>query len=96
MEDTQRESDMIDDGIDLGPVEYFNMIERMMYNRRYVTGMRFRNTCVINYLLAQRITRFGTRSSLLALMRTRENHFWVKSTQRLVIHIPALCLERKK
>lgn len=47
MEDTQRESDMIDDGIDLGPVEYFNMIERMMYNRRYVTGMRFMNTFVI-------------------------------------------------
>jgi len=36
MEDVQRECDMTDDGINYGPVEYFNMLERMMYNRRYV------------------------------------------------------------
>jgi len=34
MEEIQRENDMTDDGSALGPVEYFNMIERMMYNRR--------------------------------------------------------------
>ena len=34
MEETQRESDMADDGVELGPVEYFNMLERIMYNRR--------------------------------------------------------------
>lgn len=46
MEDTQRESDMIDDGIDLGPVEYFNMIERMMYNRRSKNNP-FWNTLIV-------------------------------------------------
>ena len=34
MVETQRESDMADDGVKLGPVEYFNMLERIMYNRR--------------------------------------------------------------
>jgi len=46
MEEVQRESDMTDDGSDYGPVEYFNMIERMMYNRRS-KGNPFWNTLVV-------------------------------------------------
>ena len=35
LEDEQREYDMRDDGSKLGPVEIFNLLERIMYNRRY-------------------------------------------------------------
>ena len=31
----QRENDMIDDGSTLGPIEVYNVLERIMYNRRY-------------------------------------------------------------
>merc|ERR1711970_1079633 len=34
MEETQRESEMMDDGIEMGPIEIFNLLERIMYNRR--------------------------------------------------------------
>jgi len=46
MEETQRESDMADDGVELGPVEYFNMLERIMYNRRS-KGNPYWNTLII-------------------------------------------------
>jgi len=34
LEGMQRENDMIDDGTTLGPVETYNVLERIMYNRR--------------------------------------------------------------
>lgn len=46
MEDVQRENDMTDDGCELGPVEYFNLIERIMYNRRSKNNP-FWNTLII-------------------------------------------------
>lgn len=46
MEDVQRECDMTDDGINYGPVEYFNMLERMMYNRRSKNNP-FWNTLIV-------------------------------------------------
>ena len=36
LEGMQREYDMIDDGSKLGPIEVYNVLERIMYNRRYV------------------------------------------------------------
>lgn len=46
MVETQRESDMADDGVKLGPVEYFNMLERIMYNRRWLAN--FANFDLVN------------------------------------------------
>ncbi len=34
LEDEQRENDMRNDGYELGPSEYFNLMGRIMYNRR--------------------------------------------------------------
>ena len=36
LEGMQRENDMIDDGSTLGPIEVYNVLERIMYNRRSV------------------------------------------------------------
>ena len=36
LEGMQREYDMIDDGSKLGPIEVYNVLERIMYNRRSV------------------------------------------------------------
>ena len=38
----QREYDMIDDGSKLGPIEVYNVLERIMYNRRYVLRWVFK------------------------------------------------------
>ena len=42
-----REYDMIDDGNRLGPIEVFNVLERIMYNRRS-RGNPYWNTLVIS------------------------------------------------
>jgi|ERR1711971_503503 len=47
LEDEQREYDMRDDGSSLGPVEVFNLLERIMYNRRSKNNP-FWNTLVIS------------------------------------------------
>jgi len=53
LEDMQRECDMIDDGTQLGPVEIFNVLERIMYNRRS-RGNPYWNTLVISgYVTAE-------------------------------------------
>merc|ERR1712147_303807 len=47
LEDEEREYDMRDDGSKLGPVEVFNLLERIMYNRRSRNNP-FWNTLVIS------------------------------------------------
>merc|ERR1712153_234271 len=46
-EDEEREYDMRDDGSQLGPVEEYNLLERIMYNRRSKNNP-FWNTLVIS------------------------------------------------
>lgn len=47
LEDEEREYDMKDDGSKLGPIEVFNVLERIMYNRRS-RGNPYWNTLVIS------------------------------------------------
>merc|ERR1711962_1208494 len=53
MEDIQRDEEMYDDGPDLGPTEYFNLLERIMYNKRSKNNPFWNTLIVAGYDVAK-------------------------------------------
>ena len=62
LEGMQREYDMIDDGSKLGPIEVYNVLERIMYNRRYVVPNIMHD--------------FACNRYLNFLFRSKNNPYW--------------------
>ena len=87
LEGMQREYDMIDDGSKLGPIEVYNVLERIMYNRRYFLDFIkfYFERSAFDFILDLEIIHTGILWLSVATMSMLMNHSSDKLTLRLVI-----------